>query len=55
MAGLSNMKFWYVNVLEGYKTIYTRKCLTVQEANKLLEEKKAEYPSPQYMVMKENY
>ena len=53
MAGLSNMKFWHVVVMSGYNTISDTKCLTVQEANKLHEEKKKEYPSPQYNVSKE--
>ena len=55
MASLANMKFWYVNVLEGYKVIFSRKCLSVQEANELYAEKKKEYADPKYVVMKENY
>jgi hypothetical protein len=51
----SNLKFWHVCVLEGYKTILARRCLSVQEANELLKEMKEKYPSPQYAVSKELY
>jgi hypothetical protein len=49
------MKFWYVTVLEKSKTIFSKQCMTVQEANTVFKEKKEAYPSPQYIVMKENY
>lgn len=49
------MKFWHVTVFEKTKTIFTRRCLTVKEANELFAEKKKEYPSPQYIVLKENF
>ena len=55
MAGMNNMKFWYVTVFKNMTTVFQRKCLTVQEANKLFEEKKKEYPAPEFMVLKENY
>lgn len=47
------MKFWNVTVIEKTTTLFHRRCLTVDEANKLLAAKKLEYPSPQYIVMKE--
>lgn len=47
------MKFWNVTVIEKTKTLFHQRCLTVQEANTLFAAKKLEYPSPQYMVMKE--
>jgi hypothetical protein len=53
--GESKMKFWHVTVFEKTKTIFTRRCLTVKEANELFAEKKKEYPSPQYIVLKENF
>ena len=54
MAGLSNMKFWHVVVMEGYNTIFDRKCLSVKEANDLYEEKKKEYQGQtKYSVSKE--
>lgn len=49
------MKFWHVIVMEGYTTIFDRKCLTVGEANELLKQKKEEYPAPRYAVTKENF
>jgi hypothetical protein len=54
MAGLSNMKFWHVVVMEGYNTIFDRKCLTIQEANMIYDEKKKEYQGqPKFNVSKE--
>ena len=55
MASLSNMKFYYVVVMDGYKLVEQIKCLTVKEANTLLAEKKKEYSSAQYAVSKEHY
>ena len=49
------MKSWHVTVMKGYTTVFTRKCLTVAEANTLLSEKKAEYPSSEYQVLKEYF
>ena len=49
------MKFWHIVVMKGYTTIFDRKCLTVGEANTLFEEKKKEYPSPEYQVLKEHF
>jgi len=47
--------WWNVTVMQKYKTIFTKQCLTVQEANALVIEKKKEYPAPQYSVTKEWY
>lgn len=45
--------------MDGYQTLFQKKCLTVQEANELLAEKKAEYPlrteGHDYQVVKENF
>jgi len=49
------MKFWHIVVMKGYTTVFTRKCLTVAEANELLKAKKEEYPSPEYQVTKEHF
>lgn len=49
------MKFWNVTVFERCKQVFTKRCLTIQEANLLFEEKKKEYPSPQYQVLKEQF
>jgi hypothetical protein len=49
------MRFWHITVIQGYNTIFQKKCLTVGEANELLKEKKKEYPVPEYVVMKENF
>lgn len=55
MAGLSNMKFWYVTVFEKSKTVFSKQCMDIKEANTLYKEKKEQFPSPQYIVMRENY
>ena len=55
MSSLANMKFWHITVIEKTKTVFSKKCMTVGEANKLLKEMKEKYPSPQYMVLKENF
>ena len=49
------MKFWYVVVMEGYTTVFSRRCMSVKEANELLKQKKEEYPGPKYAVSKEYY
>lgn len=49
------MKFWHVTVMKGYTTVFTRKCLTVGEANTLFAEKKEEYASSEYQVLKEHF
>ena len=49
------MKSWHITVMKGYTTVFTRKCFTVAEANTLFAEKKKEYPSSEYSVLKENY
>ena len=49
------MKFWHITVMKGYTTVFTRKCLTVSEAKTLFEEKKKEYASSEYQVLKEYY
>lgn len=51
----SNIKFWYVTVFEKSKTIFQKQCMSVQEANELYKEKKAEFPTAPYIVLKENY
>jgi hypothetical protein len=45
MAKYSNgkLKEWHVVVMDGYNTLFNRKCFNVAEANKLLAEKKEEY------------
>jgi hypothetical protein len=55
MAASHNMKTWHVIVAEGYKTLFNKQCLTVEEANKLLKEKKEEYKGSEYRITKENY
>ena len=50
------MKFWHVTVMQGYNTVFQKKCLTVGEANELLKAKKEEYQGkPEYMVTKDNF
>ena len=49
------MKFWHVTVMKGFSTVYSRKCLSVAEAKTLYEEKKKEYPSSEFQVLKEYY
>jgi hypothetical protein len=59
MATTPNMKFWHVTVLDGYATVFQKRCLSVQEANELLKEKKKEYPANtpghEYSVVKDNF
>lgn len=56
MASLNNMKFWHVIVMQGYKTVFDKKCLDIKEANTVFEEKKKEYQGqPEFNVSKENY
>lgn len=54
MAKLNNMQFWYVSVMQGYKTLFQKRCLDINEANKLLKEKKEEFKDqPGIAVYKE--
>jgi hypothetical protein len=46
-------KFYYVVVMEGYKTHMQKQCLDVTIANTLLAEMKEKYPPPQYVVTRE--
>jgi hypothetical protein len=55
MGSSAAMKFWYVTVFERSKTLFSKKCLTVKEANELFATKKEEYPSPKYQVLRENF
>ena len=55
MASLANMRFWHITVMDGYKTIFTQKCLSVGDANKLYKEKKEEYAGKGFSILKENY
>lgn len=59
MATTPNMKFWYVIVMNGYETLFQKKCLDVKEANELLKAKKEEYPKNapgfEYQVTKEQF
>jgi hypothetical protein len=70
MATTPNMKFWHVTVMDSIEDntsiygkkpvpIFFKKCLSVQEANTLLDEKRKEYPintpGHEYSVFKENY
>ena len=41
--GNGKLKYWYVTVLDGYKTLFQKQCQSVGEANLLLAEKKEEY------------
>jgi len=49
------MRYWYVTVMQKYKTVFQKQCMTVAEANALLKEKKIEYPHPEYIVTKDWY
>ena len=50
------MKFWHITVIDGYKIVFQKKCLTVGEANTMFKEKKEEYKDQKScMVMKENF
>lgn len=53
MAGKS--KSYYIDVMEGYKTIVKKVALNAKDANKIYEELKEKYPPPQYLVFKEYY
>ena len=47
------MKFWYVCVIEKYKLIMQKQCLSTKDANTLFKEMREKYPAPQYQVTKE--
>ena len=50
------LTYWYVTVMLKYTTIFQKQCETVDEANRLLKEKKEEYKlTPEYYVTKENF
>lgn len=49
------MKFWHVVVMEKYKTVFDKQCMSVKEANSLLIEMKEKYKPPQYQVTKEEF
>lgn len=54
--GNGKLKYWYVTVMVGYKTLFQKQCQTVGEANALLAEKKEEYKSDRnIMVYKEQF
>jgi hypothetical protein len=54
--GLANMKFHYVNVFDKRgKTIFSKRCISVQEANELFKKCKEEYLQPDFIVLKEHY
>lgn len=53
MGSSANSKFYYVVVMEKYKTIMQKQCMDVKSANALLVETKVKYPSPQYIVTRE--
>lgn len=53
MATSPNLRFWNITVFEGSKTIFTKRCVTVAEANTLLKQKREEFPAPKYTVLKE--
>lgn len=55
MAGLSNMKFYYVVVTDGMKTVFTRQCLNAKDANELFAKKKEEFKDSGFLVLKEHY
>lgn len=44
------IKYWYVVVMDKYKTVFQKQCLTVGEANDLLKEMKEKYPKPYYVT-----
>jgi hypothetical protein len=50
-----NTKFWNITVFEKGKTIFTKRCVSVKEANELLKIKREEYPSPPFIVYKEYF
>lgn len=43
VSGLSNMKFWWVAVMDGYKTLFNQRCMSIDEANALVLAKKEEF------------
>ena len=59
------MKSWYVTVLEGYKQIYQRKCMSAKEATAVHKELKEmphpddptqlKYPKEKYQVLREEW
>jgi len=53
------MADWHVVVYDNYKRTgniaFDKLCLKVQEANALIEEKKIEFPKPQFTVVKEKF
>ena len=49
------MKFWYVVVMEKYKCVLQKQCMSAKEANTLLIEMKEKYPKPRYIVTKEQF
>lgn len=55
--GKSNMKFWHITVLDGYKTVFQKRCMDIKEANTLFASKKEEYKDQgtNFTVMKELY
>lgn len=54
--GMQNMKFYYINVFDKKgKTIFNKRCMTVQEANELFKQCKQTYSAPEYIVLKEHY
>jgi hypothetical protein len=55
MKMAQKLKSWYVTVMEGYKQVFQKKCLSVKEARDLVDAKKKEYPSPQYTVTRDEF
>ncbi len=59
MAGLSNMQTWHVvvynNTVKKGNLVLQKQCLSVKEANDLMEKMKEEYPKPTYTVTKERF
>jgi hypothetical protein len=55
MVTTVNTKFWNITVFEKGKTIFTKRCVSVKEANELLKIKREEYPSPPFIVYKEYF
>lgn len=46
-------KNYYVSVMEGYNTIFSKMLFDAKEAKKLYDELLEKYPKPYYLVFKE--
>jgi hypothetical protein len=52
---MAKIRWWYVEVWEGHKSLYRKQLIDVNESKKIQAELKEKYPSPQYIVSRDYY